>query len=227
MNHLRCLLWVATALLLASPLAQAAPSEKDSAGGLREALTQGAGNAVTTLGRKDGFLSNPKVHIPLPESARQAEKLLRLMGKGEELDALETAMNRAAEAAVPKAKALLISAVRQMSFDDARQILTGGEDSATRYFRSKTEAALTAQFLPIVKKTTGKLKLTEQYNTLADKAAGLGLLKPEDSSVERYVTHKALDGLYLMIAEEERAIRKNPLAAIGSLARKVFGSLGN
>jgi hypothetical protein len=219
------LIAIAATLILATSTAFAAPSEKDSAGGLKEALTQGAGSAVSLLGRKDGFQANPKVHIPLPDSARQAEKLLRLMGKGEELDALETAMNRAAEAAVPQAKTLLISAVKQMSFEDARQILTGGEGAATRYFRGKTEAKLTAQFLPIVRQTTGRLKLAGQYNDLAGKASAMGLLKPEDASVERYVTRKALDGLYLLIAEEEKKIRENPLAAVGKLARLVFGSL--
>lgn len=217
------LLMLAAALLLSCSTAFAAPSEQESAGGLKEALNQGATSAVSLLGRKDGFQGNPKVHIPLPDSARQAEKLLRLMGKGEELDALETAMNRAAEAAVPQAKSLLISAVKQMSFADARQILTGGEDAATRYFRSKTEATLTEQFLPIVQQTTGRLKLAGQYNALAGKASAMGLLKPEDASVERYVTRKALDGLYLMIAEEEKKIRANPLAAVGKLARLVFG----
>lgn len=217
------LLMLAAALLLSCSTVFAAPSEQESAGGLKEALNQGATSAVSLLGRKDGFQGNPKVHIPLPDSARQAEKLLRLMGKGEELDALETAMNRAAEAAVPQAKSLLISAVKQMSFADARQILTGGEDAATRYFRSKTEATLTEQFLPIVQQTTGRLKLAGQYNALAGKASAMGLLKPEDASVERYVTRKALDGLYLMIAEEEKKIRANPLAAVGKLARLVFG----
>lgn len=203
----------------------AALTESEASGGLKEALTQGAGHAVELLGRKDGFLGNPKVKIPLPEVLKQAEPLLRLSGRGEDLDQLVTSMNRAAEAAVPEAKGLLMNAVKQMSVSDAKNILTGGDDSVTRYFRDKTETQLTRLFLPTVKQSTDKLALASQYNKLAGQAAGIGLLKSEDAQIESYVTRKALDGLYMMIAEEERAIRKDPVGAVGSLAKKVFGAL--
>lgn len=203
----------------------AALTDSEASGGLKEALTQGAGHAVELLGRRDGFLGNPKVKIPLPEVLKQAEPLLRLSGRGEDLDQLVTSMNRAAEAAVPEAKGLLINAVKQMSVSDAKNILTGGEDSVTRYFRDKTETQLTRLFLPTVKQNTDKLALASQYNKLAGQAAGIGLLKSEDAQIESYVTRKALDGLYMMIAEEERAIRKDPVGAVGSLAKKVFGAL--
>ena len=116
-------------------------------------------------------------------------------------------------------------AVKSMTVQDAKAILTGGDDSVTQYFRSKTQDALTQRFMPVVKKHTERLAVSNQYNQLAGQAAGVGLVKGEDAKIEGYVTRKALDGLYLMIAEEERAIRKNPMGAAGSLAKKVFGAL--
>lgn len=200
-------------------------SNADAAGGLKEALTQGAGRAVELLGHDGGFLNNSKVRIPLPGVLEQAAPLLRMAGRGKDLDQLETTMNRAAEAAVPEAKTLLMAAVRDMSVKDAKDILTGGDDSVTQYFRSKTKSQLTQRFLPIVRQQTDRLSVSSQYNALASKAAGVGLVKGEDAQIEGYVTRKALDGLYLMIAEEEKAIRRNPLEAAGSLAKKVFGAL--
>jgi hypothetical protein len=201
-------------------------SDREAAGGLKEALTQGAGRAVELLGRQDGFLGNPKVKIPLPGGLAQGESLLRMAGRGKDLDALVTAMNRAAEAAVPEARKLLTEAVKQMSVDDAKKILSGGDDSATQYFREKTQGRLSELFLPVVRKSTDRLALADQYNKIAGQAAGYGLVKAEDARIEQYVTRKALDGLFVMIAEEERAIRQNPVAAAGSLAKKVFGALG-
>ncbi|AYH41902.1 DUF4197 domain-containing protein [Azoarcus sp. DN11] len=201
-------------------------TDSEASGGLREALTQGAGRAVELLGKQDGFLGNQKVKIPLPDGLAQVEPVMRMAGRGKDFDRLVTTMNRAAEAAVPEAKTLLVDAVKQMSVEDARNILTGGDDSATNYFRSKTQARLVEKFLPIVKQNTDRLALAGQYNKLAGQAASFGLVKNEDAQIENYVTRKALDGLYLMIAEEEKAIRRNPVQAAGSLAQKVFGLLG-
>jgi hypothetical protein len=213
-----------------APLAHAglldAFSDKDAAGGMREALSQGAEIAVKALGRQDGFLGNPEVRIELPGKLQQAESALRLMGQGERIDELKTSMNRAAEQAVPEARTLLVSAVKQMSVQDVKQVLGGGDDAATQYFREKTSAQLTQRFLPVVSKVTGRLALAQQYNALAGQAASFGLMKAEDASVEQYVTRKALDGLFLMIAEQEREIRQNPAKAAGSLAKKVFSALG-
>lgn len=193
--------------------------------GLRQALDQGARAAVTQLGQSGGFLNNPKVRIPLPGVLEKAKPVLAMLGRGKDMEQLETAMNRAAEAAVPEARALLVDAVKQMSVDDAKTILTGGDDSVTRYFESKTREALTGRFLPVVTAQTNRLSLAKQYNKLADKASASGLLEGDEASVERYVTARALDGLYLTIAEQERAIRQNPLQAAGSLAKQVFGAL--
>ena len=202
-------------------------SGKDANGGLKEALTQGAGKAVDLLGKKDGFLGNPKVKIPLPESVQKVEGVMRGLGMGKKADELITAMNRAAEAAVPEAKALLVKSIKQMSVEDAKRILTGGDDAATQYFRRTTSKPLGDKFKPIVQKAMGKVKLAEKYDKFAGKAVKLGLVKEENARLENYVTQKALDGLYLMIAEEEKAIRKDPVGAAGSLAKKVFGALSN
>ncbi len=224
-NVLRTLVF----LLISAPVwaagGLAGLTDREAAGGLKEALTQGAGRAVELLGRDGGFLNNPKVRIPLPDALAQVEPLLRMTGRGKDLDQLVTAMNRAAEAAVPEARHLLLDAVKQMTVTDARNILAGGEDSVTTYFRGRTQDRLSQMFLPTVKQNTDRLALSGQYNKLASRAAGAGLLKGEDAQIEHYVTRKALDGLYLMIAEEERAIRKNPLGAAGNLAKRVFGAL--
>ncbi|MEP6608608.1 MAG: DUF4197 domain-containing protein [Burkholderiaceae bacterium] len=200
-------------------------SARDATAGLKAALDKGAEEAVANLGRVDGFWANPKVKIPLPQHLQRARSALRLMGKGADVDALELAVNRAAEQAIPEAKTLLVSAVRSMSVDDAKQILRGGDDSVTQFFKAKTAGSLSERFLPIVRKVTDKNGLAQQYNTLASQGASFGLVKPEQASVERYVTQKALDGLYTMIGEEEKKIRANPLAAGSDIIRKVFGAL--
>jgi hypothetical protein len=209
----------------AQALSLADVSNQDAGGGLKEALTQGAGKAVDLLGKSDGFLGNPKVKIPLPESMQKVESLMRGLGMGKQADELITTMNRAAEAAVPEAKILLVNAVKQMSVEDAKGILTGGADAGTQYFKRKTAEPLGQKFLPIVKQAIEKVNLTKSYEKFAKKGAQFGLVKEKDTHLENYVTEKALDGLYLMIAEEEKAIRTNPLGAAGNLAQKVFGAL--
>jgi hypothetical protein len=199
-------------------------SNQEASTGLKDALTQGAGKAVELLGRQDGFFRNSKVKIPLPDHLRQVESGLRLMGMRKQADELVLNMNRAAESAVPEAKALLVDAVRNMTVQDAKGILTGGDTAATEYFRRTTSAQLTQRFLPIVTAWTSKVGLAEQYNSLVDRGAQLGLVR-KDERIENYVTGKALDGLYLMIAEQERAIRQNPVGAATSAAQKVFGLL--
>ncbi|MBI2778316.1 MAG: DUF4197 domain-containing protein [Gammaproteobacteria bacterium] len=192
----------------------AALSDGDVVNGLKEALTQGADNAVANLGRQDGFLGNDKVRI-LPDAVRKAEPMLRTLGQGKAVDDLVTSMNRAAEAAVPEAKTLLVAAIKQMSVQDAKQILTGPEDAATQYFRKSTEPDLRTRFLPIVDKAVGRLGVTGKYNRVAGSASKLGLVGKDQATVQDYVTQKALDGLFLMVADEERAIRTDPVARTG------------
>jgi hypothetical protein len=193
--------------------------------GLKAALDQGVASAVAGLGKTDGFWGNPKVRIPLPENLQRAKSAMKLMGKGREVDELERAINRAAEEAVPQSKQLLTNAVKAMTVEDAKRILTGGDDSVTQFFKSKTAPQLTERFLPVVTKVTAKSGLAQQYNALAGQAAQFGLVKADEATIERYVTQKALDGLYTMIGEEERRIRANPVAAGSDVVRRVFGAL--
>ena len=200
-------------------------SNKDQVGSLKQALTQGAETAVASLAKENGFLGNGKVRIPLPESLQKAEALLRRFGMGNYADELVTSMNRAAEAAVPEAKNLLVGAVKKMTVEDAKGILTGGNDAATQYFRKSTEAALNAKFKPIVNKSMRKVNLAEKYDQFAGKGAKLGLVDQRDAKLDDYITGKAMDGLFLMMAEQEKAIRANPLQATGTLAQKVFSAI--
>ena len=202
-----------------------AVSSADAASGLRQALTDGSGAAVAKLGAVNGYFGNPQVKIPLPPSLKRIESGLRLLGMSKQADELVLTMNRAAEAAAPEAKALLVDAVKKMTVQDAKQILTGGDTAATQYFRRTTQAQLTERFLPIVKKATDRVGLAQQYNSIAGQAATLGLVKEDQATVERYVTQKALDGLYFMIGEQEKAFRKNPLGASSDIVKRVFGAM--
>lgn len=201
-------------------------SNADAVGGLKDALIQGSAAAVSKLGVENGFLGNDKVKIPLPDALKRVEGGLRLLGMKKQADELVTAMNRAAEKAVPEAKALLVGAVKKMSVQDAKGILTGGDTAATEYFRKTTSGELTQKFLPIVTKATAKVGLAEKYNNLAGKGAQLGLVDANQAKIESYVTQKTLDGLFLMIAEQEQAIRKDPVGSATGMAKKVFGLLG-
>lgn len=209
----------------ASGNALAGFSSKEQIGSLKQALTQGAETAVASLAKENGYLGNEKVRIPLPDHLQKVADLMRAVGMGKYADDLDVSINRAAEAAVPEAKTLLIGAVRGMSVSDAKGILTGGDDAATQYFRRKTEGALTERFKPIVAKSMRKVELAQTYDQFAAKGAQWGLVDERDASLDSYITRKALDGLFLMMAEQEKAIRANPLEATGTLARKVFSAL--
>jgi hypothetical protein len=200
----------------------AAFNEADAAQAVRSAMERGANAAVSLLGRNDGFLGNPKVRIPLPGPLADAAKLLKATGQQKRVDDLVTAMNRAAEAAVPQARTMLVNTAKSISVDDAIKIVKGGETSVTDYFAGKTRAPLTEQFLPIVTKATEKVDLADKFNAVAGKAAKMGLLKGDETNLQRYVTAKSLDGLYLMIAEEERNIRRDPVGTGNAILRKVF-----
>jgi len=200
-------------------------SNRDAVAGLRAALEKGAVYAVQTLGRTDGFFGDSRVKIPLPESLQSAEQLMRMVGMGQTADELILTMNRAAEAAVPEAKKLLVDAVRKMTVRDAKGILTGGETAGTAYFRRTTQDQLRARFLPIVKRSTAKVGLAQTYNQYAEQGARFGLVKKEHANLDAYVTQKALDGLYFMIAEEERKIRRDPVGSASSIIEKVFGAI--
>lgn len=221
----------AIACLALSGLAQAAGLEEisnaDASSGVKDALTKGAEYAVSTLGQENGFLGNDKVKIPLPGSLKKAEKMLRTLGMGKQADELVDTMNHAAEKAVVEAKPILLDAVKKMSIQDAKGILTGGEDSVTQFFKRTSSDQLTQKFLPVVKNATKKVQLADKYNKFAGKAAGVGLIDKKDADLDSYVTQKAMDGLFLMIAEKEKSIRANPVAAGSDMLKKVFGALGH
>ena len=193
--------------------------------GLKVALEKCALVAVSLLGRTDGFLGNEKVRIPLPGFLQDAAKLLKTLGQGKRVDELVTSMNRAAEAAVPMAKDLLVSAVKTMSVTDAKKILSGGDTSVTGFCAEKTREPLAMHFLPIVSQSIEKVGLAAQYNAIAAKAAGIGLMKKEDANIQQYVTGKSLDGLFFMIGEEEKKIREDPIGTGSAVLKRVFGAL--
>lgn len=209
----------------AQALSLASLSNADASAGVKAALEHGAEVAVQLLGQADGFLGNPLVRIGLPGQLEEAAKLLRAFGQGKRVDELVTSMNRAAEQAVPMGKDLLVGAVKSMSVSDAKTILTGGQTSVTDFFATKTRSPLTARFLPVVTKSTQNVGLARQYDSFAGKAASFGLLRKEDANLAQYVTGKTLDGLYLVIGEEEKKIRQDPLGTGSKLLGQVFGAM--
>lgn len=200
-------------------------STKDANSGLKTALEQGANAAISKLGVADGFLNNDKVKIPLPSILEKAKPILKLSGQSKHLDELVVAMNRAAESAVPMAKPLLLDAVKTMSVTDAKNILSGGDTSVTDFFRQKTSAALTTKFTPTVKGVTDKVGLAGKYNSVMAKAQKMGAVPEKEATVESYVSGKAVDALYTMIAEEEKKIRQDPIGTGSKIIGKVFGLL--
>src|SRR5450830_995924 len=220
---------IAAGLTLCSTLAFAFSlsdiSNQDATSGLKAALEKGADVAVSKLGVTNGFLNNDKVKIKLPGVLEQAMPILKMTGQGAKLDELVVDMNHAAESAVPLAKPLLLNAVKSMSVTDAKNILSGGDTSVTDFFRQKTATPLGEKFLPIVKKITDQNGLSAKYNTTMGQVAKTGLVSGEQANVEGYVTQRALDGLFYMIGEEEKAIRRDPVGAGSSIIGKVFGAL--
>ncbi len=200
-------------------------SQTDASGGLKDALAQGAKVAVQQLGRPGGFSNNDEVRIELPGKLGKAAKTMKMMGMGAQVEALETSMNKAAEAAVPQAQALLVDAVKKMTVSDAKSILAGPENAATTYLDKTSREQIRAKFLPIVKRATNQVGLAKQYNSFAGQAAAFGVVDAKSANIESYVTEQALNGLFEMIAKQEASIRENPAAAATSLAKKVFGAL--
>jgi hypothetical protein len=200
-------------------------SNKDATSGVKAALEKGATVAVSKLGVENGFLNNEKVKIGLPSVVEKAMPILKMTGQGKKVEELQVSMNHAAESAVALAKPLLLDAVKSMSVTDAKNILTGGDTSVTDFFRQKTATPLGAQFLPVVKKITDKNGLAPQYNAIMGKVGSSGLVSQDETTVEGYVTKRALDGLYTMIGEEEKAIRQDPVGAGSAILGKVFGAM--
>lgn len=199
-------------------------SESKITQGLKEALQIGTGNAVEKTSQVDGYYGNPKIKIPLPGAVEKVEKLLRAVGYGPKVDAFELSMNRAAERAAPEAKALFWKAIKQMTFSDARKILNGRDNEATLYFKDKTSDRLQETFKPIVHEAMSEVGATRAYQDLDAKVRSIPLAGSLSFDLDQYVTDRALDGLFFVLAEEERKIRQDPAARVTDLLKKVFGS---
>jgi hypothetical protein len=200
-------------------------SDIEIGAGLREALRIGAENAVALTGKPDGYFRNEAIKILVPEQVRSLERGLRLIGYGPQVDAFVLSMNRAAEQAAPFATQIFVQAIGAMTFDDVRTILTGPDDAATTYFRSKTTAALTERFSPVVSQAMDQVGVTRQYRALTGLAQAIPLFKSEAFDLDRYVVSRALDGLFHVLADEEKKIRTDPVARVTPLLQQVFGSL--
>jgi hypothetical protein len=200
-------------------------SNQDAAKAIKAALGDGINSAIGKLGVPGGFMNNPQVKIPLPHALDQVAGGLRMIGRGKDADELVATMNQAAEQAVPQARPLLVNAVKSMTLEDAKKILTGGDQSVTDFFRARTAKPLSLKFLPLVKQQTDRVGLAQKYDQFAAQGEKLGLVKGDAANIEQYVTDKALEGLYSMIGEEERSIRRNPAAAGSAIVSKVFGAL--
>jgi hypothetical protein len=197
-------------------------SDGKIASGLMQALRISTSNAVARTGRPDGFLKNAAIKILLPEKLKRVGTGMRMIGMGAQVDELEIGMNRAAEQAAPKAKAIFLTALKQMSFNDARGILTGGDTAATEYFKRASSSDLTTAFSPIVHNAMENVGVVKQYNDLVQSAPG-GTALLGNFDLDKYVVGKTLDGLFFTLGQEEKKIRKNPAAQTTSLLREVFG----
>ncbi|MEN8108503.1 MAG: DUF4197 domain-containing protein [Pseudomonadota bacterium] len=205
--------------------AAAALSNDEMIAGLKEALDKGTQFAVDKLGKDGGFLNNKKVRIPMPDSLSWVEKSLRTVGQDELADEFVATMNHAAEQAVPEAAEVFGDAIQKMSVEDATDILNGPDDAATQYFRTNTEAELTDRMRPIVEQATANTGVTSAYKNMTAQAGGMtSLLSTDVTDLDGYVTGKTLDGLFLMIAKEEKRIRENPIGRGSELMQKVFGA---
>jgi hypothetical protein len=201
----------------------AEPGDAKTAAGLKEALQIGAGNAVSLTGQVDGYFKNQAIKILMPKQLQSLEKGLRAVGYGPQVDEFVLSMNRAAEKAAPQAKEIFAGAIGEITFADARQILTGGDTAATDYFKAKTTDKLTAAFRPAVEKTINETGVTRQYKELVGRFKAIPFAKSQSFDIDQYVVSKALDGLFHVLGEEERKIRKNPAARVTSLLKDVFG----
>jgi len=192
--------------------------------GLKEALEVGTAKAVQVAGREDGYFGNPQIKIPLPASIAKTESLVRAAGMGDQLDAFVLSMNRAAENAAPEARSIFVDAIKQMTFDDAKRILNGRDNEATLYFKDKTTDRLTAAFKPQVHQAMEKVGVTQQYQTLQSETAAIPFMSDWLVNLDDYVTAQALDGLFLLVADEEAKIRQDPAARVTDLLKKVFAT---
>lgn len=192
--------------------------------GLKEALETGTKNAIDNVSQEGGYLNNPQIRIPLPPRVQQAAGLMRQLGLGKMADDFEQSINRAAEKAAPQATTIMVDAVKSMTIDDAKSILNGGDDAATRFFEQQTRDQLSGLFKPVIDTSLSEVGATRYYNQLNDKVGSLPVVGQDLSmDLPDYVTDQALDGLFVMLAEEEQKIRTNPAARTSEILQQVFG----
>jgi hypothetical protein len=224
-NLVRFLLLAAmvAGLMLSAGVAAALSDDKITEG-LKEALLVGSGNAVTSAGKTDGYFKNEVIKILLPEKVRKYEKTMRQLGLGKQLDEFVLSMNRAAEKAAPSAKSIFWDAIKEMTFSDVKQIFSGGDTAATEYFRGKTWTKLFDTFKPVVVSATDEFGVTRKYKSIVGKTKSIPFISQEDLDIDSYVVNEALDGLFYLVGEEEKKIRKDPVTRITEILKDVFGS---
>jgi hypothetical protein len=199
-------------------------SNGDIVAGLKEALEVGTTDTVALTGKTDGYFGNAAIKILLPSQLQSVDQALRLLGQGEKVDAFVLSMNRAAEKAAPAAKDIFWTAIKGMTFEDARKILNGGDTAATEYFRAKTSESLTATFRPVVNDSMKDVGVIQQYKELQTSYQSVPFASSFPApDIEAYVVSKALDGLFLILGEQEKKIRTDPAAQVTGLLKKVFG----
>ena len=222
------ILFIVTVMLFAQQAQVSAQfgglSDSKIVAGLKEALQIGTGNAINLTGRVDGFFKNAAIKILLPKQLDTLAKGLRIAGQGPMVDEFTLSMNRAAEKAAPEARKIFVDAVKQMSFEDARKILFGNDTAATEYFKAKTSTRIVTAFRPIIEKSMNEVGATRQYKELIGRFQTLPFARSQSLDIDQYVVNKSLDGLFYMVGEEEKKIRKDPLARVTSILKDVFGS---
>ena len=222
------ILFIVTVMLFAQQAQVSAQfgglSDSKIVAGLKEALQISTGNAINLAGRVDGFFKNAAIKILLPKQLDTLAKGLRIAGQGSMVDEFTLSMNRAAEKAAPEARKIFVDAVKQMSFEDARKILFGNDTAATEYFKGKTSTRIVSAFRPIIEKSMNEVGATRQYKELIGRFQNLPFAKSQSLDIDQYVVNKSLDGLFYMVGEEEKKIRKDPLARVTSILKDVFGS---
>ena len=198
-------------------------SEAKIGNGLKEALKVATQNTVNLTGQKDGYFSNQAIKILMPKKLGRLEKPLRMVGYGPQVDEFVLSMNRAAERAAPSAKKIFGDAVAQMTFDDAKKVLNGGDTAATDYFKGKTTDKLTAAFRPVVEKSMNEVGVTRKYKEMVGRYEAIPFSKDIAIDPDQYVVEKAMDGLFYVLGQEEKKIRSNPAARVNDLLKEVFG----
>lgn len=199
-------------------------TEKDAASGIKEALIKGSGQAVGIVANVDGFFGNPQIKIPFPPEAKEIEDKLRAIGLGEKVDEVVLTINRAAENAANEAKTIFISAIKKMTITDAINIVKGSDDAATQYLKRTSSAELTAKFKPHIQASLDKVQATKYWDEVISTYNKIPLVQKMNPDLSSYVTARAIEGLFVMVAQEELKIRKDPLARTSEILRKVFGN---